>query len=100
MEGYYAKSGSATVTYDITANTTYDIVITSNNEASGTINIYISKVLEMTGTSTGEADTKTPLNLFRRNGGSVYADVKMDYFALWDIELTQSEINTIPNGSI
>ena len=105
---FYTSSGSlifqtsnASVVYNnLTPDTTYDIVITCNNETSGTIKMYISKVLELTTATTGGTATNIPLNLFRRNNNQYYGNMKIDYFALWDIELTQSEINTIPEGSI
>jgi len=98
---FAAQSGSVLVlSSGITPNTAYEIVITCNNESLGTIKIYLTKALEHSRNTEIIPATNIPLNLFRRNYNAYYANVKIDYFAMWDVELTQAEIDTIPEGSL
>jgi len=90
--------GIQSFTYPITPNTTYEVVLTLLS--SGQERFYVNKILERTSNVTFTPLPNDNLRLFNRNLYATSGTFSIDYFAMWDAELNEIEVQAIPEGSI
>jgi len=94
------RIGDVRLDFVVAANTTYEVVLTTGDAGVG--KLYENKIEVDSGGVHNLTWSTQSLELFRRHPlkGEIYSNTSLDYVAIWDAQLTPSEVDLMPVGTV